>query len=127
MKFKPEIASRLEKEWNDIKLVPLVRAIVEDAAQHALVKWKRDFMVPSIHRTSEEDAALNASGIHVEWRAIDVRIRDQSPQSVDDVANYINNKYVYDPARPSLKVCFKEPHGSGVHAHFQVHPKTRLR
>ena len=73
------------------------------------------------------NAALKASGIHCEWRAVDVRTRGRSSAAVEDVARYANEKWVYDPRRPRLRVCFAEPHGTGPHAHFQVHANTRLR
>lgn len=127
MKFKTENAQRLQDEWNDPKLASMVKTIVNDSAQYAKTKWNWDFVITSIHRTAAEDAALHASGIHVDWRAVDVRTNDRTQQEIDDAADYINGKYIYDAARPALKVCFKEPHGNGVHAHYQVHPHTRLR
>lgn len=125
MKFKSENKDRLEAEWNSSKLAPMVRQIVEDAAEYAKNKWNWDFVVTSIFRTVAEDAALHASGIHVGWRAIDIRTNDQDQQAINDVADYVNQKYQYDPTRPSYKVCFKEAHGTGVHAHYQVHPNTK--
>lgn len=35
----------------------------------------------SIFRRKEEDEKLNASGIHVEWRTVDVRTKD--PKGID--------------------------------------------
>ena len=96
-------AQRLEQEWNDAKLAPMVKSIVNDAAQYAKTKWNWDFVITSIYRTPAEDAALHASGIHVDWRAVDVRTRDETQQAIDDVADYINGKYAYDPARPRSK------------------------
>ena len=127
MKFKTESASRLENEWNNPKLAPMVKEIVIDAAEYAKEKWNWDFVITSIRRTPAEDARLHASGIHVDWRAVDMRTRDQSQQAIDDVANHINKKYAYDPTRPHLKVCFKEIHGNAAHAHYQVHPRTKLK
>ena len=124
MKFKPENKARLEKEWNDPQLAPWVRHIVEDCAKYAKKKWNWDFLITSIYRTPEEDAALKASGIHAAWRAADVRTMDQKKEAVDDVTKYANTKWKYDPQRPKMIICFSEPHGSGVHAHFQVHPNT---
>jgi hypothetical protein len=124
MKFKPESKTRLEKEWKDSQLTKMVKDIVEDVAKYAKKKWKWEFLITSIFRTPAEDAALHASGIHSAWRAVDVRTLDQKEEAVNDVANYTNTKWKYDPQRPVMKVCFKEPHGNGVHAHFQVHPRT---
>jgi hypothetical protein len=124
MKFA---SARIEREWNDGRLKPISKEIVTDAARYAAQKLNWEFFLTSIFRTKEEDAALQASGIHVEWRAVDVRIKDQSSAAVENLAAYVNDKWIYDPLRPNLKVCFKEPHGSGAHAHFQVHPNTKLR
>lgn len=127
MKFKAESAQRLEKEWNSPKLAPMVRKIVEDAAEFAKAQFNWEFTITSIFRTKAEDAALHASGIHVEFRAVDIRTKNQDPAAVNKVADHINKKYIYDTKRPNMKVCFKEPHGNGVHAHYQVHPNTKKR
>src|SRR5215203_3493208 len=105
----------------------MVKTIVNDAAQYAKNKWNWEFVITSIFRTPAEDAALHASGIHVDWRAVDVRTRGQSGEVVDDVTKHINRRWVYDPTRPHLKVCFAEPHGTGPHGHYQVHHRTRRR
>lgn len=122
IKFASE---RVEREWNDQHLAKRVKEIVNDASSYAEQRWGWDFTITSIHRTQAEDDALQGSGIHVDWRAVDVRTRDQSDAAVVDVTRYINRKWVYDPNRPNLKVCFSEPHGTGPHAHYQVHTKTK--
>ena len=126
MKFKDN-SERLQKEWDSPKLSKMVKTIVEDAAEFARTKFNWEFTVTSIFRTKAEDAALHASGLHVEWRAVDIRSRGIDQEAVNKVAEFINKKYAYDPKRPGMKVCFKEPHGNGVHAHYQVHPNTKKR
>ena len=122
MRFLKE---RQEREWNDARLSRRVKEIVEEAAAYAAETWNWNFTITSIFRTPAEDAALNASGIHVDWRAVDVRTRGMSQEAIRDVTRFINRRWVYDPTRPHLKVCFSEPHGTGPHGHFQVHPRTR--
>ena len=122
MKF---VSTRIETEWNNPKLNARLKVIVAEASAYALQRWKWEFTITSIHRNPEEDAALKASGVHSHWRAVDVRTRGRSQKVIDDVAAYINKRWVYDPRRPSLKVCFAEPHGTGPHAHFQVHDNTK--
>ncbi|HEX8127891.1 MAG TPA: hypothetical protein VF527_02240 [Pyrinomonadaceae bacterium] len=124
MKF---VSARQEREWNNPKLAKRVKEIVTEAAEYAQEKWGWEFTITSIHRTPAEDAALRASGIHVDWRAVDVRTRGHKQTVIDDVTNHINRRWAYDPARPHMKVCFAEPHGSGPHGHYQVHPKTRRK
>lgn len=121
------VSTRVEREWNDRRLSPRVKAIVNEAAGYAAERWGWNFTLTSIHRTPAEDAALHASGIHVDWRAVDVRTRGRSREAIDDVTRYINRRWIYDPARPNLKVCFAEPHGTGPHAHYQVYARTRRR
>jgi hypothetical protein len=118
-------SEREEREWNDARLSRRVKEIVTEASEYAEEKWGWNFTITSIFRTRAEDAALNASGIHVDWRAVDVRTRGVSKDAVQDVTKYINDRWAYDPRRPNLKVCFSEPHGTGPHGHFQVHPRTR--
>ncbi|MDQ3917702.1 MAG: hypothetical protein M3348_04440 [Acidobacteriota bacterium] len=121
------MSQRVENEWNDARLSSRVRNIVLEAAAYAEQTYGWSFTLSSIYRTPAEDAALSASGIHIYWRAVDVRIKGRPQSQINDVADYINGRYVYDPARPNMKVCFKEPHGTGPHAHYQVHPNTKRR
>lgn len=121
------VSERVESEWNDPRLSKRVRDIVIEAATFAEQQYGWNFTLTSIYRTPAEDAAINASGIHTYWRAVDVRIRGRAQAEVNGVADYINGRYAYDPARPAMKVCFKEPHGTGPHAHYQVHPNTKRR
>lgn len=118
-------SDRVEREWEDARLSRKLKQMVLEAASYAQERWQWSFTITSIFRNAEEDAALNASGIHVVWRAVDVRTRGQPKAVVDDVTQFINRRWVYDPSRPALKVCFAEPHGTGPHGHYQVHPKTR--
>jgi hypothetical protein len=121
------VSDRVEREWNDPKLSKRVKEIVTEASQYAEETWGWNFTITSIFRTPAEDAALNASGIHVDWRAVDVRTRGQSKEAIDDVTRHTNSRWAYDPQRPHMKVCFSEPHGTGPHGHYQVHPRTRRK
>jgi hypothetical protein len=119
------VSERTEREWNDPRLSNTVKQIVTEASEYAEERWGWNFVITSIYRTPQEDAALHASGIHVDWRAVDVRTRGRSQTAIGDVTSYINGRWHYDPSRPNLKVCFSEPHGTGPHGHFQVHPRSR--
>lgn len=69
----------------------------------------------------------NDSKIHTmtPLRAADLRSRvfDQP----EKIAEAINNKWIYDPGRPNMKVCLYHNTGRGWHFHLQVHPKTERR
>jgi hypothetical protein len=121
------VSARQEQEWNDPKLSSRVKEIVNEAAEYAQQHHNWPFTITSIYRTPAEDAALNGHGVHPAWRAVDVRNKDQSDAANAAVTSYINGRWIYDPARPAFQVCFSEPHGTGKHAHYQVHPNTKRR
>ncbi len=121
MKF---LEPRIQAEWESSALDPTVRRIVLEAAAYAAARWDWEFALTSIWRSPEEDRALGASGIHGEWRAVDVRTRDVPPEAIEDVARAINGRWIYDPERPHFLVCVSAPHGSGPHLHFQAHART---
>ena len=117
----------LEDQFYSHRVNARVREIVLAAAEHALVSHGWLFDVTSAIRTAKEDAALGGSGIHVTGRAVDVSARSIPSQLVKAVTDWVNERWVYDPARPRLTVCYSAPHGTGPHLHFQVHERTRLR
>jgi hypothetical protein len=117
---------RIEVEWNSDSLFPMTRVIVHDAQAYALARWNWTFFLTCIWRSITEDTQLEGSGIHSAWRAVDVRDRDQAADAIADVTKYLNGKYVYDPGRPRLVVCYSKPHGSGPHLHLQAHQRTAL-
>lgn len=118
---------RIENEWQDKRLHPLLRVLVQEAQEYAQSRWGWRFFVTCIFRTKEEDDALEGTGIHTAWRAIDIRTRNIDRDAVQDLTDHINDNWIYDPKRPSLVVLYAKPHGSGPHAHFQVHPNTMRR
>jgi hypothetical protein len=118
---------RIEQEWGSEKLFPMTATIVHDAQTYALARWDWTFFLTCIWRSITEDIGLEGSGIHPAWRAVDVRDRDQAPDAIADVTKYLNGKYVYDPTRPRLVVCYSKPHGSGPHLHIQAHRRTALK
>ena len=91
----------------------------------------------SIHRTdAENDAAGAKTRIHVVTPSSGLRALDLSGHNVGGtvedrwracgrVASTINRKWIYDPARPNIKVAFAAKHGTAPHVHLQVHRNTR--
>lgn len=117
----------LEDQFYGSKLNPLARQIVLGAAEYAFTYHGWLPLVTSVIRTAEEDAALKGSGLHVAGRAVDLRTKNIPVEIVQDVNEYVNGTWVYDQARPNLLVWFDKPHGSGPHAHIQVHAFTKKR
>jgi hypothetical protein len=117
----------IEEQFYGDQINPLVRRIVLASAEWAMQTHGWLFHVTSAIRTKSEDDALGGTGIHVAGRAVDVRTRSVPDGIVKALAEWVNGLWIYDPSRPDLKVCYTEPHGTGPHAHFQVHQNTRSR
>lgn len=96
--------------------------------------WPTDtLIVTDVWRSWDEDKDVGGSGVHAAgppYRAIDVRITDlgeDCQEKADGVAVILNEKWVYDPSRPTLKVAVSKEHGTGKHIHCQVHARTLRR
>ena len=102
----------------------------------AIAVWPDDeLVIGDIHRTLlEETAAGGKSGIHAAgppFRAIDAKVAGATIEArwakAAAVAGKLNERLIYDPARPEKLVAFAQPHGTGPHVHLQVHQNTRRR
>jgi hypothetical protein len=61
-----------------------------------------------------------------------VRAVDLSSTCYEIGQNYrimdeINERWIYDPERPAMRVAMIHDAGQGIHFHIQVHPRTRER
>jgi hypothetical protein len=118
---------RIAAEWKDTRLDPLARAVLLDGAAFAFNVLGWPFHLMCVYRTPEEDKALGGTGIHVCWRALDVRTRDRKDEDVAAVVAYLAGRWVYDSKRPTKTVIYTGEHGTGPHAHVQSHPTTKRR
>jgi hypothetical protein len=109
------------------RMAPMLRTIFEDVQAHAFEVFGWAFLVTSIFRTAEEDAALEGTGVHVVGRGIDVRTMDRPASQVAAVTAYANGKFQYDFRRPSKPTAYSAPHGDGPHLHLQTCANTRPR
>jgi len=77
-----------------------------------------EFTITSIYRPGD-------SGVHgtMPVRGIDLRMR--SPEIGREVIDLINERWMYDPLRSSMKCAILHGEKSNLHIHVQVHPKTR--
>ena len=116
-------SDRIRSEWKSPSLTSIVKQITKEAAHYARSKWNWDFYLTSIHRSPEEDTALGGSGIHVAWRAVDVR-SSTTTEAIKDVMDHINARWQYDPKRPTIKICVSATQGTSPDMHFQAHPNT---
>ena len=111
--------------WQLEDLEPILKEVVGygfDAAPCAKL-W-----ISSIGRTAKEDEGR--SGIHAAgppWRAVDAGWARMTQDEVNTTCAKVNAKYTYDPQRPHLVVAYGAPHGTGLHIHYQVHPRTVIK
>ena len=91
-------------------------AALEGIVEAVRVRFGLD-VVTSAYRPGDE-------GVHgtTPLRGLDMRCRDIYVGTY--IANWVNEWWVYDPERPSKKCAICHDTGSGVHLHFQVHPRT---
>lgn len=113
-------------------LHPILEEVFLDALRFAeRLGWKP--VVTCVFRTLAEDRAMKGSGVHCQkpHRALDLRTVDVDPRKVSDLEAYLDSRWIYDPTRPKLPLCYgsepDERHGSGPHMHLQVHANTRRR
>lgn len=118
---------RVRDEWLSGHVAPLLSQIFLDLAQFSDDIISHTPLVTCIWRSAQEDAMLNGSGIHCLWRAIDIHAETWTDPNMVAMAKYVNDKWIYNPVRPSMKVLLWEPHGTGPHGHLQVSPATILR
>lgn len=115
-----------------LQLDERLREIILD---DALELWPGpELYVTRIHSTEEENEALGArTQIHVvgpPFRALDSRIRNLGrgyQERAEVFAREINERWIYDPDRPNLRVASAAVHGTGPHVHWQVHGNTIRR
>ncbi|MCP3940930.1 MAG: hypothetical protein GY710_05545 [Desulfobacteraceae bacterium] len=57
-------------------------------------------------------------------RAVDLRSWCYPEDLAYKIRDEINEKWIYDPARPGKKVAIVHDVGKGIHFHVQTHPNT---
>jgi len=64
------------------------------------------------------------AGVHGQMptRGVDLRCWDRALAA--KVEKEVNEKWAYDPERPSMVVCMAHDTGKGFHLHFQSHRNT---
>jgi hypothetical protein len=73
-----------------------------------------EVIITSIIRPHEDD-----SGVHALGRGLDIS-KTTIPETIGlAIMETINEKYVYDIMRPSMKVCIYHDVGKGLHYHLQ--------
>ena len=131
IKFKTR---RIREEWQELHtknfmLVSVVMAI----AVFCRLEFGKSLVMTSIYRTAKEQKALavrggqGSSGLstHCFWRAVDFRSWIFTKEEIEQIIEFINSSYIYDPERPDLKVVFYH-NDSPKHFHIQIHKNTIL-
>lgn len=108
------------KHAEEFQRVPVkLKEIALIASVITKVLFNETLSTTSIYRKKTTD-----SGIHEALRAIDFKPLSK-PEYTYFLIEKINQIYVYDPDRPTLKVAHENPyHGTAQHIHIQCHDKT---
>ena len=77
--------------------------------------------ITSLYRMNDKGIHGNADPL----RALDARCRNEA-QGLN-IEKWVNDRWIYDPARPQYNVCMFHDTGRGIHLHFQVHDNTTER
>ena len=114
IELKPGLA-----KWEHFgRIKPTLGIIFYDFVQKLKENGITDVCVTSIIRPKVRD-----TGVHRAGRAIDIRA-SFSESIGEEVMDYINKKYKYDPERPEIKTCVYHATDNagdpGWHYHLQV-------
>lgn len=111
---------KLEDEFRDTRLDPRLRAIALLAAAYSFFKFGEVLWLTSVYRPGD-------AGVHGQWRGVDMdNDKGLTASQKQEVCDYINWLFTYDPGRLKFKVCvYHEVKGrGGDHLHLQIHPYT---
>ena len=101
----------MQLEFIDIKLRKLALAVEERFGEK---------IITSLFRIGDK-------GVHgtLPLRGLDFRCK--ASQHGEEVENWVNSHWQYDPDRPTKKCCkfHKNRSNDGYHLHLQVHPNTQ--
>ena len=113
MIFFPE--PKLRKQWESGNLDPRLESMVMIC--EAL--WSRDMPPRAVVVTSIQRPKTTDSGVHADWRGVDIRTRDIPNSMVDEAAQKINRTFVYGGG---FNAALVHDVGYGIHLHLQVPP-----
>lgn len=110
----------LQNEYNKIPPVLTKIVFVTDFLAQQLF-GENGITITSIYRPKTTD-----SGIHSEYRAVDLAIFEKSGQEgTYRMARFINSIWTYDYTRPNMQVANTTLyHGTAPHLHLQTHSNT---
>jgi hypothetical protein len=123
-------SERQRDEWIAGRLHPYLSMVFLRLVQRAaFTSLKCLITVTDIYRSLEEDVKLGGTGIHCAWRAIDIAADSWQDPVIQKLTDFVNETWLYDPARPELLVALFAPHESatGPHLHLQTHEYTRQK
>ena len=112
-----------------------LRDPLQDVLRDALIVWPDPTLpIPagSIYRPFQAEQDLGRSGYHGmddldELGHCCIDLPTQDWDLARPVATYINNRWIYDPARQLIVVAYAGEHGTGPHVHLQIHKNTVRR
>lgn len=110
---------------------PILLMIFADMWTYAYETHKVRLVVTQTVTTESEDKVMGrTSPAHREKRAIDIRTRDIDSKIVEDIINYINNKWSYKQYHYSSKSGVKRLAywhiGTAEHLHLAINARYKL-
>lgn len=119
--FKTEFMAR---SWPNLDST--LKKIVELIAEYVYRRFGVGVVVTETWR-----APRHADDLHALWRAVDLRTRTFTMQQANEIRNWANESFIYDPARPTMRVAIfgnNDSHGKhNDHMHIQVSPRTVIK
>lgn len=101
-----------------------LQTIIFDIVVYIEENFKKDVIPTSIYRPYKKG---QKHSVHNVYRGFDFRSHIFTKEEIEQILNYVNEKYIYDPMRPQFKVAIYHNVGKGWHFHIQSHPRTTLR
>ena len=118
-------------------LHPILIMIVSDLWWYTYEKHGVELVITQTITTMEEDLKLNrVSSSHRESRAIDISVRDQNFNIIDDfiiddITHYINTRedyseYKYLSNSGKKRLAYYHDNSNGAHIHLAIHSKFNI-
>jgi hypothetical protein len=121
------VTPEVETEWNDRKLDPRVIAIVLYIARFVAREFNETLTVTDVWRSDARQIELYGGimpafgNVHGDWRAVDLRTRDFTPEQIRTVNAHIEQHWKRLDGKPVM--LYHSVGSQGFHWHVQV-PKT---
>lgn len=127
---KPHFGKHPMEQFHELE--PRLQFAFIDAALYTWKTYNKRLLITCVQRPPRNANDLHAPNLK---RAIDFNVdeygmlhSEPNPDEAEDLANYINSRWIYDPERPDFCVLVygwrDENNAHWNHGHIQVYPRT---